>query len=401
MGKKLGKISSLSVISWILIIINCFSSVFLSGFLSGHSGYAGVHMVAVAFNLFDNGPLGLYDLCTELDGTMVYLPYAHHPFLSYFIFGWVKLLPIQAITRLKVVLIIVGVINFSAFRLLKYLYSIKGYSARSFFLSSLCLLTSMNFVDHRNMIGFDSFNFFSAVLMLLALETKHLKKSLRTLIISLLLFLSWYNIVIIAALFVQQYFKKADFELDNRRIFSVLLFTGIVIFILNFLLFTNVSHNLLDIMPRGYGKMSNVGINEVLKILFKTVPIAFLFLLPKNIRVNWYNPWVFSILAFVIIGFNWNIRHPFIFVYLTVFLTVNLFRNVALSRNNIVVLILLSFSVQIYYFRIDYFESQRTYSMFFDSLPNHESGLKVSPRLVESWGNDWNWGRYVYIKAND
>jgi hypothetical protein len=90
-------------------------------------------------------------------------------------------------------------------------------------------------------------------------------------------------------------------------------------------------------------------------------------------------------------------RHPFIFTYLVTFVCINLYPLININYKKIFTVLFFSLFIQLYFFRVDLMESNRTSFMLSNNFVQDNFGCEMNPKLIEKFNNNLNWGRYVFL----
>lgn len=394
-------------LTWAIIFFHCFSSVFFDGFVTSHSGYAGLHLLTVALNFYENFS-GFYDYYCLDNNNIIYFNYAHHPYLSFLYFGLIKSFNLSAAFTLKLAYFFAGLSNFTAFVFLNKLFVFNQKDKIKFIFLSLLILSTSIVLLNRNIANYDSFNLLSSILLIYLHTKKFYKKPSVAyfLIIIFLVSISWYNFFIIGILILFQLIKysfeikKISFAGVHYSYIYIYIFLVIVQILLMLHFTKNLGLSFFDLKPRGFGTMDSVSLISVIKVLIKSIPIAIFWIAPKNLTKLFINnnlPLMLGVLLFILIGFDWNMRHPFIFTYLVTFVCINLYPLININYKKIFTVLFFSLFIQLYFFRVDLMESNRTSFMLSNNFVQDNFGCEINPKLIEKYNNNLNWGRYVFL----
>lgn len=390
--KKLPVIHLLTFLFIVFFIVN----INLQGFIFGHEGHAGPHILAASINGESiNWGFFFDDIIIDDNGYSKYSLYNHHPKLIFYLYGIIY----RLVDDLTIILPLSYTLSyFFNFIGIFFIYKILIHQTSNYKLalfSILGLIGVSNIASFLNLSTFDSLSIISVGLLYL-LMIDYDKKSHRINLIGwivtiIFLFnISWYNHLFFYVFVFIKFFRS----LFNRDIvsfftlkkivinFSALICTTlIIILIMNDFNSIDKFKLIGDSSAKGFGNKAFIGFNfyesifQLIQYFSKSLPIIlilfFLYTLRKNLKKIHLNKnkvdviitLFISTLVFFLLDFRWNMIHNFLGIYIATF-TVIIITNL-ISKTNIdlkIILIQFIFSTTIvsYYFWLDYKESSKT-----------------------------------------
>lgn len=425
------KIKSKYNINYLLIVLASsilLSNLSLKGFLEGHEGFAGPHLLSGSLNSTITQDGVISDLIFEKNsGAKGYSIYNHHPPLSFWIYGnllkYFKLKSSQltAAYFFSTFLNLIGLLI-----LFKALIRLKlNYDSRIFITFSV--LGTFLVSRFLNLATFDSFSIISAsTLSIFFLDSNAEKRFsvLWVLLIISLLFISWYNHLFLYSFFIFQFFKKglkSFIYSDCLKYILCFIPSSIFIILLQYngiLNFKGLSVT-QEIFVRGFGENNYSDLGVIKSIIFffsnliKATPfIVLIFLLKNRKKIKLKNSIIFNsniaaILAFFLIDFSWNIRHPFILLYLIIFSVFYISQiinwNEIINRKIVLIQILFTLLILSNSFYRDYKESTKNaylLKIIDNNIINNETSYNMKYQDISIMLNnneDLNFGRLSFI----
>lgn len=331
--------SLLFLISLLLLLF----SFLLQGFLPGHEGHAGPHLLSASINSLNFGTDFLFDeIYINTEGVTQYSLYNHHPSFPFYLDKLLfRLLNnpdyfLPAAYFKAVLLNLLGV-------WLIFIELTKKYNQKTAFFAALSILGSLNISEFLNLATFDSYSILSSVLffkLISNLRCEWNKKSVisYTLYILILLSVSWYNhlifYILIGLVIVDMILMKDRLILSGNKLFVLLCGVCYSTFIIVDKLTTNLEIELLGTLgPKGFVpfRIPSYTFMELVKLftvfVIKTSPVSVLLLVIiqrrkldfiKRLDILYLTP-VLYILIFFFLDIQWNLIHGFLSLYIVPF----------------------------------------------------------------------------------
>lgn len=399
---------TLLFIFMILILFN----LSLNGFIFGHEGHAGPHLLSVSFNGNDIGFYYDYKF-TDLSDNIYYSFYNHHPKLFFYFSS--KFLPyfLNVKSILTASYLYALIFNFIGLYLVFYLISRKTKNQNYATFSILALLGTSNLSSFLNLTTFDAFSVLSASILFYYMININKEYNItKTLIWSILLIfilnISWYNhLFFYVFVFIYLIFKFKN----NKLILFIksLNFIPILVAFFSSILIIGLIYYDLDLIPdeqkignkltKGFGDQSYSrftfidSIKELIKYFFKSSPFIFIIYLiirikNKQLQINYSSiliQIIFTLLVtvsiFFYLDFRWNMIHNFLSLYIITFfiLIISYLIKTDMKINSIIFYLQLFLTISLisYYSFLDLKESEKT-EYIVDSFErlNLENGKK-------------------------
>ena len=390
--KKISEIHLITFLFIVFFIIN----INLHGFIFGHEGHAGPHILAASINGESiNWDFFFDDIIIDDNGYSNYSLYNHHPKLIFYLYGIIYSL----VNDLTIILPLSYTVSyFFNFIGIFFIYKVIIHQTSNYKLavfSILALIGVSNIASFLNLSTFDSLSIISAALLYLLMidydKKSHIINLVGWIVTILFLFnISWYNhlifYVFIGIKFLKSLFNgdiASFFTLKKTLInFSALICTTlIIIFIINDFNSIDKIKLIGDSSAKGFGNKAFLGFNfyesifQLIQYFAKSLPIIlilfFLYTIRKNFKKIHLNKnkvdviitLFVSILVFFLLDFRWNMIHNFLGIYIatfTVIIITNLISKININVTIILIQFVFSITIASYYFWLDYKESTKT-----------------------------------------
>ena len=384
----------------------------LNGFIFGHEGHAGPHLLSASFNGNDSGFYYDYKF-TDFYDNVYYSLYNHHPKL-FFYFSSKLLSYFLNINSILITSYLYAVIfNFIGLYLVFYLITCKTKNQNFATFSILALLGTSNASSFLNLTTFDAFSILSASILFYYMinidkEYNITKTFIWSLLMIFVLNISWYNHLF----FYVFIFINLTSKLINKKFISFtksLNFIPILVAFFSSILIIGMIYNDFDLIPdeqkignkltKGFGDQSYLSFNfvdsikELIKYFFKSCPFIFIIYLitkkkNKQLEINYSSILIqiictllLTVLIFFYLDFRWNMIHNFLSLYIITFviLIISYLIKTEIKINSVIfyLQLFLTISVISYYSFLDLKESEKTEYIVdsFESL-NIENGKK-------------------------
>lgn len=339
----INKIKILFSIFFVIAIILSVSN--RNGFLIGHSGFAGPHMVS---NILNKEKLKTEVLIDEIfyfnEKPFVSL-YNHHPKLFFTISEFLINpydTPLEILNqsyRIAFVFNLIGIILF-----VFYVYH-KSKSNNLAIFVLLSFFGVYNITSFLELFNFDSLSILSTLLIYIFFDNFLKINKNRFLLIILIIFvlnISWYNHLFFYLIYLCKFLEIIFKNNNSIKIFisKSLIYLVPAISTSLYIVFDiyNTSIEFKDfeliggIITKGFGSFTQNDISigyfcqEIFKFIIKTSPVVLLYLCIskiKSISIN-ENKFILigvfiSVLVFFIIDFKWNMIHQFLSIYIVSF----------------------------------------------------------------------------------
>lgn len=381
----------LSLIIFLLVLL----SFPFPGFINGHGGYAGPHLLSASLNSMEIDFLIRADAILFSGNDISYKSYNHHPPLSFWAFGLITSLVNTASLQLISAYLLSVVFNsLGIIALFSFLRSFNM-SQKITLLICLSLLSTNLFLDYRNLATFDSLSVFSAVLILsqfVKIEKNNFNFFYTSSILFFTILISWYNLFLIATYFIIKfiigcvkykllnYLKSKEFYLSLCLAFLSISLITILYFQINYI--NSISDSNFGLTRKFLqARETDINLYLIFKVVLKSFPVAslssiiILIIFKKNIisvnknKLNFLIIPIISFLSAMIIFFlldpYWNLVHNYSFLYLSFFLSTFIFLLIDIKSlkviNGMIVINFIVFLLNLSFeFYRDFSESQST-----------------------------------------
>ncbi len=426
------------IILYSLIFLVVLSSFPFPGFINGHGGYAGPHLLSASLNSIEIDFLIRSDSILFDNDKVSYKSYNHHPPLSFWAFGLIGSFINTASLQLMSAYFMSAIFNCLGIILLfSFLRSINT-SQKISLLICLSLISTNLFLDYRNLTTFDSLSMLSAVLILshfVKIEKDKFNFFKTSSILFFTILISWYNLFLIATYFVikfivgcytlkpSNYLKSRQFYLSVFLAFLSIILISILYFQINYL--NNISDSDFGLTRKFLqSRATDINLNLIFKVFLKSVPlvslssIIILFLFKRNFIS--FNSKKFMFLLIPIISFlsamiifflldpYWNLVHNYSFLYLSFFLCVFIFLLFEIKSKKIIDrIIFLNIFIFIpnlsFEFQRDFLESQNTFEIIDKVNKLHIEGknyIHVENKHQDNINKVLNEGRLSFLASS-
>lgn len=326
------------------------------GFLNGHGGYAGPHLLAAALNSNNTDfRIVAESIVRSSNGNDLYSIYNHHPPLFFVIFSSISFFSTALVVKLKIAYLFAVALNVTGvFLIYKLLISLRVNEMKSL-LVCMTILGSNVFMDYRNLVTFDCMSIISVALMLrvfVNMQQGNCDFLRNFILLSIVVSISWYNNLIIMFYFILAIGDSLLFKRRPREFLVAHVKIGIAITslmaVLVLFLFSGIEYMSLnhDATPRfiralenSYDGLTIVFVaRRLIKILVSTLPILPCILLirkrlsgnpiiiEKNLDLGLpLGAMLMGFMSFVVLNFEWNLYHTYSFLYLNAILSIATF----------------------------------------------------------------------------
>ena len=393
MIKNINQFHLITILFVIFFVIN----LNLSGFIFGHEGHAGPHLVGASINGFKNDFSFFFDdVFYNKEGIYEYSLYNHHPRLFFYIAGSIVKIIKDPQNIMIVLYSIAYIFNFIGIILIYFLTKKNSGNKKLSIFLTLSILGTFNVASFLNLATFDFFSIISATILYYYMVNFDREKTIKNCIYTIfilffILNISWYNHLFFYV-FILYKFIMSIFRNRLHSFFSIYKITPIFVSILiTLILFYDIQNSkslnlelIGDSSSKGFANRSIDGLSfynslkEILRYILKSSPFILLFFLLKNVKnfivvkiETKYFDVLFSILISVIFFFaldiRWNLIHNFLALYIISFfclLIPHFVKNMVVRNNYLIAQFILSAVVLSYYFSLDIYESKKTNYIF-------------------------------------
>ena len=353
--RRLGR-SRYELLLILISLILLFFSFFLQGFLPGHEGHAGPHLLSTTINSLNFGTEFLFDeIHIGSDGVKRYSLYNHHPNFPFYLDKLLFHILNNPYYFLPAAYFKAAFLNLLGIWLI-YFELIKNHNQKTAFFAALSILSTLHVSEFLNLATFDSYSILSSILFFKIIKNLRIEWNTRmvlsyTLYILILLSVSWYNhlifYILLGLVIVDIILIRNKPFLFSNKILIFLCGVCYSTFIIIDKFTTNLEIELLGTLgPKGFvpfriPSYSSVEIVKLLVVfLIKTAPIFFFLLLIiqrpkydfiKRLDILYLTP-IFFVIIFFFLDIQWNLIHGFLSLYIVPFAVLMAFQSSTIKK---------------------------------------------------------------------